>query len=71
MGALTYSDRMSLGSLARAVRENLVITSQELGDLAGVSSEAVEAFENNQPVPLDARRKILKELWTLKKTREK
>jgi transcriptional regulator with XRE-family HTH domain len=53
------------GSMARRVRLSLHMTQRELAEIAGVSKEAVYLFEHNLPVYLDARRKILKQLWAI------
>jgi len=46
----------------RKMRVSLMLTQQELANLAGVSREDVDSFECNLPVRLEARNKILKEL---------
>ena len=56
----------TLGQSARRVRLALHLTQQELAALTGISREAVYQFEHNLPVMLDARRRILKELWAIK-----
>ena len=53
----------STGAWARNVRMVLQLTQQELADMCGISPEEVDLFERNLPVKLDARRKLLKELW--------
>jgi transcriptional regulator with XRE-family HTH domain len=55
-----------IGFKARRLRINECLSRQELADMAGVSLEEVDLFEHNLPVPLDARRKILRELWAKK-----
>ena len=69
MAATTRVDPETLGSKARKVRIALRLTQQKLADTTGVSKEAVYLFEHNLPVYLDARRKILKELWSIKASR--
>jgi transcriptional regulator with XRE-family HTH domain len=59
----------ALGARTRKLRLSLRLTQQELSYLSGVSKEAIHAFEHNQPVILDARRRILKELWAIKANR--
>jgi len=44
----------------------LHLTQHELAILTGISHSAVFQFEHNLPVILDARRRILKELWAIK-----
>ncbi|MBN1189123.1 MAG: hypothetical protein JXA46_05160 [Dehalococcoidales bacterium] len=61
----------SLGYKAKKVRLSLRLTQQELADLSGVSRCTVRLFENNLPVILDARRRIIKELWAIKVNRLK
>jgi len=46
----------------RKMRISLMLTQQELANLAGVLREEVDSFERNLPVRLGARNKILKEL---------
>lgn len=46
----------------RKMRISLMLTQQELANLAGVPREEVDSFERNLPVRLGARNKILKEL---------
>ncbi len=59
-----------MGIMARKVRISLRLTQQQLADRTGISREAVYLFEHNLPVYLDARRKILKELWAIKTYRQ-
>ena len=61
---LTLDEKTSLGSKARNLRISLLLTQQELASIAGVSHKEVNLFEHNLPVCLDAKRKLLKELWT-------
>jgi len=56
----------SVGFKARRLRISQLLTQQELANLAGVFLEEVDLFERNLPLPLDAKRKILKELWAKK-----
>jgi transcriptional regulator with XRE-family HTH domain len=58
--------RERFGSMARRVRISLHLTQRELAEMTGVSREAVYLFEHNLPVYLDARRRILKQLWAIK-----
>jgi len=54
------------GSEARRLRINLHLSRPELAVLAGVPVNNVNLYERNLPVPLDVRRRIHKELWSLK-----
>ena len=55
-----------LGFLARNLRLYLDLSQKELAKIARVSPESVDLFEHNQPLPLDEKRKILKELYQRK-----
>ena len=67
MVALLTPDKItSLGSKSRNLRISLLLTQQKLASIAGVSQKEVNLFEHNLPVCLDARRKLLKELWTIR-----
>lgn len=63
---LTFTRESLLGSKVRKLRIAQHITQQKLADMAGVSAEAVDLFEHNLPLPLDNKRRILKELWAEK-----
>ena len=63
---LTYTRESLLGTQARKLRISLHLTQRELAGLVGVSVEAVDLFEHNLPLPLDNKRKILRELWAEK-----
>jgi transcriptional regulator with XRE-family HTH domain len=63
---LTHPKETKPGTEARRLRISLHITRQGLADMAGVSLEAVNNFEHNFPLPLDYKRRILKELWAEK-----
>ena len=65
---LTYSGSL-IGFKARGLRIALGLSQQEMANMAGVPLQKVDSFEYNLPVPLDVRRKILRELWA-KKSRE-
>ena len=54
------------GSEARHLRISLHLSRQELAVIAGVTVDVVNLYEHNFPVTLDARRRIHKELWSLK-----
>ena len=61
---MTLDKETPLGSKSRNLRISLLLTQRELAGIAGVSQTEVNLFEHNLPVCLDARRKLLKELWT-------
>jgi transcriptional regulator with XRE-family HTH domain len=63
---LTLNHESLLGTQARKLRIAQHLSQQELADTAGVSVEAVGLFEHNLPLPLDNKRKILRELWAEK-----
>jgi DNA-binding transcriptional regulator YiaG len=64
---IAYAPESSMGPWARSVRRALRLTQQELADIAGISQEDVDLFEQSLPVRLDARRRILKELWAARR----
>jgi transcriptional regulator with XRE-family HTH domain len=66
---LTFPRESMLGFKARKLRISEHITKQELAEMAGVTVESVDLFEHNLPLPLDNKRKILRELWA-KKSRD-
>jgi len=63
---ITIARGASIGFKAWKLRRARLITQQELADMVGVSLEEVDLFENNLPVTLDTRRRLLKELLSLK-----
>ncbi len=63
---LTLIQEDSIGFKSRRLRISKLLTQRELAEIAGVSTEEVDLFEHNLPVQLDARRRILKELWAVK-----
>ena len=69
MVTLNQVECITLGDSARKVRLALGLSQQELASMTGIARECVYQFEHNQPVYLDARRKILKELWAIKVAR--
>jgi DNA-binding transcriptional regulator YiaG len=64
--ALTLTKKSTPGSIVHRLRVYLHLSEQELADIAGVPFEQVGLFEHNLPVPLDSKRRILKELWARK-----
>ena len=63
---VTFARQSSIGFKARKLRISQLLTQRALADMAGVSQEEVDLFEHNLPLPLDAKRRILKELWARK-----
>jgi DNA-binding XRE family transcriptional regulator len=59
-------DVSSTGLKVKRLRICCLMTRQELAELAGVPREHVDLLEQNLPVPLDSKRRILKEIWALK-----
>ena len=55
-----------VGYKIREMRLSRMLTRQQLADMAGVPREQVTLFEQNLPVALDYKRRILKELFTRK-----
>jgi transcriptional regulator with XRE-family HTH domain len=66
---LTFTRESSIGFKVKRLRISQLLTQRELADMAGVSPKEVDLFEHNLPLPLDTRRKILRELWA-RKTRK-
>jgi DNA-binding XRE family transcriptional regulator len=56
----------SMGVKVKRLRLSRLLTQQELADEAGVSRAEVNRFEHGLPLPLNSKRKILKELWASK-----
>jgi transcriptional regulator with XRE-family HTH domain len=56
----------SIGTRVKRLRLSRLMTQQELADEAGVSRAEVNRFEQGLPLPLNSKRKILKELWAFK-----
>ena len=60
---LSVNHELSLGFKAKRLRVSQLLTQQELANMAGVSQEEVNLLEHDMPLQLDAKRKLLKELW--------
>jgi transcriptional regulator with XRE-family HTH domain len=56
----------SMGLKVKRLRISSLLTQRELADLAGVPQEQVDLLERNLPLPLDSKRRILRELWAIK-----
>ena len=63
---VTLTSKSSPGAMAKRARMAQRLTQQELARLAGVPRESVGLFERGLPVPLDIRRRLLRELWARK-----
>jgi len=65
MTALSAIDKATAtyGDEATRLRKVMNLTRRQVAVMAHVSEVEVGLFERNQPVRLDARRRILKELW--------
>ena len=55
-----------MGTKVKKLRLSRLMTQQELADEAGVTRTEVNRFERGLPLPLNSKRKILKELWAFK-----
>ncbi len=62
---LTSTDKCVLGDEARRLRIACFLTQQNLAELAGVPRDHVDLLEHNYPVPLDSKRRIMRELWAI------
>ena len=63
---LSFTRESQLGFKARKLRIAQHLTQRKLAEMAGVTKEAVDLFEHNLPLPLDNKRRILRELWAKK-----
>ncbi len=53
-------DDLSLGNMARIQRICRRLTQKDMAGKAGVSHNEVDSFENNQPLPLTLKLKLLR-----------
>ena len=53
----------SVGFAIEKLRKSHNLSQKELAAAAGVSEQEVETLENDQPLPLDIKMKILWEIW--------
>ncbi len=67
---ITISKESSIGPLARSLRIALQLTQRELAEDVGVLKEDVDLLENNLPIPLDTKRRLLKKLYAVKSANE-
>ena len=63
---LSADQTLSFGFKARRLRVSQLLTQRELANIAGTSQEDVSLLEHDLPVRLDAKRKLLRELWARK-----
>ena len=63
---ITFARESSIGFKAWRLRRAQLLSQQELADMAGVPLEEVDLLENNLPVPMDTKRRLLKELLYMK-----
>lgn len=63
MASVLSVSQESSGLKARRLRISRLLTRRELARRAGVSVSEVNSLELNLPVQLDAKRKLLRELW--------
>ncbi|OGO43271.1 MAG: hypothetical protein A2137_02440 [Chloroflexi bacterium RBG_16_58_8] len=64
--ATTITKKVTLGAIVRRLRAARLLLPQDLADLAGVPVDHVDLLERDFPLPLDSKRKILRELWAIK-----
>jgi transcriptional regulator with XRE-family HTH domain len=57
---------ITLGCWAKSLRTHLELSQKEIAKLAGVPLKSVDLLENNEPLPLEEKRKILRELYLIK-----
>ncbi len=62
----TVKQASSPGERVQRLRAACDLTSCQLAEMAGIPAEHVMQFESNLPLPLDSKRRILKELWGLR-----
>jgi hypothetical protein len=63
---LTMEQETALGTKAKRLRLNLMLTQHHLAAMANVPVTEIALFEDNLPVSLDTKRKLLRELWAKK-----
>jgi len=68
--SMLISQESSCECLAKKLRISNLMTQKELATIAGVSPEELDLLEQNLPVRLDTRRKILGTLWAIKSRKE-
>ena len=64
--SLLIGQESSWGYMVRKLRISNLLTQQELAAMAGVSQKEVKLLEHNMPLRLEAKRRILQELWAMK-----
>lgn len=63
MSTTLFTTRSSVGSQAREMRVKLELTQQELACEVGVSEEEIKLLEQDLPVTLACKTRVLKTLW--------
>jgi len=58
--------KLAIGHWARNLRVYLELTPQELARKANITLEEVILFEQNKPVPIDTKNRILKALYAIR-----
>ena len=64
--SLLIDQKLAIGSWARNLRVYLKLTPQELARKANITPEEVSLFEQNKPVPVDTKNRILKALYAIR-----
>ncbi|HJX12482.1 MAG TPA: hypothetical protein VJ377_03020 [Dehalococcoidales bacterium] len=59
---ITYMPESSIGGWAKSIRLALDLTRPQLAAMTGVDPHDIELFENNLPVSVEVRRRLVKEL---------
>jgi DNA-binding transcriptional regulator YiaG len=62
----TLTPKSTPGFQVKRLRLASLLSRRELANLAGIPLEQVDLFEQDLPLPLDSKRKILKILWARK-----
>ena len=63
---LSIDQEPSLGLQAKRLRLASMLTQDNLAAIAGVPVTEVDLFEQNLPVRVDTKRKLLRQLWAKK-----
>ena len=60
---LSIDQQISFGQMLRNIRTSLQLTQREVAERLGVTTKEVGLFERGLPVRLDAKLKILRQLY--------